>query len=185
MCISPPVRGFSCILSLVHVTIYCGLWPPGNTTCLFLTWYQSNRLAPRRSRHLAPVSVAGSRLAAVSSSSQPPPRPGLRCRFPTGRYFLFGSRLLRSLVFDPRSTGASTGDRLHPRRAPASKSTTTGTAPSAAPDPDPAPGLPLPPLALVFPRSARLQMSPTWSSLICSSATSSAARSAGNWLLGS
>jgi hypothetical protein len=29
MCISPPIRGFSCILSPVHVTIYCGLWPPG------------------------------------------------------------------------------------------------------------------------------------------------------------
>jgi hypothetical protein len=43
MCISPPVRGFSCILSHVHVTIYCGLWPSGNTTCLFLTWYQSYR----------------------------------------------------------------------------------------------------------------------------------------------
>jgi hypothetical protein len=37
MCIFPPVRGFSCILSSVHVTIYCGLWPPGNTICLFLT----------------------------------------------------------------------------------------------------------------------------------------------------
>jgi hypothetical protein len=22
-------------------TIYCGLWPPDNTSCLFLTWYQS------------------------------------------------------------------------------------------------------------------------------------------------
>jgi hypothetical protein len=38
--------GVSCIFTPVHVTICCGLWPPGNTTCLFLTWYQSNRLAP-------------------------------------------------------------------------------------------------------------------------------------------
>jgi hypothetical protein len=22
-------------------TIYCGLWPPDNTSCIFLTWYQS------------------------------------------------------------------------------------------------------------------------------------------------
>jgi hypothetical protein len=22
-------------------TIYCGLWPPGNTSCTFITWYQS------------------------------------------------------------------------------------------------------------------------------------------------
>jgi hypothetical protein len=24
-------------------TIYCGLWPPDNTSCIFLTWYQSVR----------------------------------------------------------------------------------------------------------------------------------------------
>jgi hypothetical protein len=27
-------------------TIYCGIWPPDNTSCIFPTWYQSSRLAP-------------------------------------------------------------------------------------------------------------------------------------------
>jgi hypothetical protein len=26
-------------------TIYCGLWPPDNTSCIFLTWYQSSRFS--------------------------------------------------------------------------------------------------------------------------------------------
>jgi hypothetical protein len=88
MCISPPVRGLSCILLSVHVTIYCSLWPPGNTTCLFLTWYQSARF---RSSPLVAAAAArpGSpppRPAAAADSSscdryhlQPPPaRPGIR-----------------------------------------------------------------------------------------------------------
>jgi hypothetical protein len=37
--ISPYVRGFPAYLHLC--TIYCGLWPPGNISCIFLTWYQS------------------------------------------------------------------------------------------------------------------------------------------------
>jgi hypothetical protein len=27
-------------------TIYCGLWPPDNTSCIFLTWYQSPGRVP-------------------------------------------------------------------------------------------------------------------------------------------
>jgi hypothetical protein len=40
-CISPLVRGFSCIFAHLYMYYICGLWPLWNTTSLFLTWYQS------------------------------------------------------------------------------------------------------------------------------------------------
>jgi hypothetical protein len=36
-CISPLVRGFSCIFAHLYMYYICGLWPLWNTTCLFLT----------------------------------------------------------------------------------------------------------------------------------------------------
>jgi hypothetical protein len=78
MCISPPVRGFSCILSPVHVTIYCSLWPPGNTTCLFLTWYQSDRFAPLLAAAAARPGFLPPRPAAAAASPSPPASSGRR-----------------------------------------------------------------------------------------------------------
>jgi hypothetical protein len=40
-CISPLVRGFSCTFARLHMYYIRGLWPLWNTTCLFVTWYQS------------------------------------------------------------------------------------------------------------------------------------------------
>jgi hypothetical protein len=88
MCISPPIRGFSCILSPVHVTTYCGLWPPGNTTYLFLTWYQSVRF---RSSPL--VAAAAARLGS------PPPRPTAAATFSSDAPGPLASRTPLSSVF--------------------------------------------------------------------------------------
>jgi hypothetical protein len=38
---SPSVRGFPAYLCPIHVLYICGLWPPDNASCLFITWYQS------------------------------------------------------------------------------------------------------------------------------------------------
>jgi hypothetical protein len=35
--VSSYIRGFSAYLHIYLYYIYCGLWPPDNTTCLFLT----------------------------------------------------------------------------------------------------------------------------------------------------
>jgi hypothetical protein len=43
------VRGFLHICTCT-CTIYCGLWPPDNTSCIFLTWYQSTRFSSRTAR---------------------------------------------------------------------------------------------------------------------------------------
>jgi hypothetical protein len=70
----PHLLGVFCIFSPVHVTICRGLWPPGNTTCLFLTWYQSDRLAPLLSSQPPPAPASYRR-------ARPPPPP-LPCRRP-------------------------------------------------------------------------------------------------------
>jgi hypothetical protein len=36
-CISPLVKGFSCIFAHLYMYYICGLWPLWNITCLFLT----------------------------------------------------------------------------------------------------------------------------------------------------
>jgi hypothetical protein len=76
-------------------TIYCGLWPLDNTTCLFPTWYQSG-FSRDRHRQFAPASVspvpvlAAAALLSISSpccrSDRPPPlKDLLRCASSGGR----------------------------------------------------------------------------------------------------
>jgi hypothetical protein len=54
-------------------TIYCGLWPPDNTSCIFLTWYQSLGLFFFGTRNSCPflsdIAAAGHRLSPSSASS--------------------------------------------------------------------------------------------------------------------
>jgi hypothetical protein len=106
------------------------LWPLAPREYNFLTWYQSYRLAPRCSRHLAPVSVAGSRLTAVffldrvfdpSSSILAPPAPA------------------RDSSISIRSTSPATApwpasrpppDRLHSRREPPRLPSASASSPS-------------------------------------------------------
>jgi hypothetical protein len=42
-CIFPRMLGGFLHICTCTCTIYCGLWPPDNTSCIFLTWYQSYR----------------------------------------------------------------------------------------------------------------------------------------------
>jgi hypothetical protein len=42
-CIFPRILGGFLHICTCTCTIYCGLWPPDNTSCIFLTWYQSYR----------------------------------------------------------------------------------------------------------------------------------------------
>jgi hypothetical protein len=73
----PHLLGVSYIFSHVHVTICCGLWPLGNTTCLFLTWYQSNRLAPLLAAAAAArPGLLPPRPAAAAASPSPPASSG-------------------------------------------------------------------------------------------------------------
>jgi hypothetical protein len=130
----PHLLGVSCIFTPVHVTICCGLWPPGNTTCLFLTWYQSYRLAPLL---LAAATSPRSPLPVPDwplSSIRTPASSSIRPRIPSAR------RPLRSpapgLAPDPRS---STCPRSPPGIRP--RSLLLDPAPcssSSAPEADPA-----------------------------------------------
>jgi hypothetical protein len=111
MCISPPVRGFSCILSPVHVTIYCGLWPPGNTTCLFLTWYQSHRLL--FSQPQPPPAPASCRRV----RPPPPPFPRHR-RAPSGLVLVNPPAVTVSGRASSRASSSIRAARIRPRSAP-------------------------------------------------------------------
>jgi hypothetical protein len=43
-CVFPRLyEGFPAYSPHLYIYIYSGLWPPGNTSCIFLTWYQSYR----------------------------------------------------------------------------------------------------------------------------------------------
>jgi hypothetical protein len=118
----------SCIFSPVHVTICCGLWPPGNTTCLFLTWYQSARFrsspcsrrrrpprpsaaAPGRRRRL---SLAVGELRPLSPLDRPWSRRPDRPRSP-------GPRPVPGLVPSRSRSASISGGRLRSHRPPRSR----------------------------------------------------------------
>jgi hypothetical protein len=129
ICVFSHLLGVSCIFSPVHVTICCGLWPPGNTTCLFLSWYQSTRFSssPRRRRRRPPrPSAAASgrrrRLFLAAGELRPPPLflEVSSCRPRPGGCSIVarGSRPSRTRPAPATSAASSSG----PRPAPASSS---------------------------------------------------------------
>jgi hypothetical protein len=78
-CISSLVRGFSCILAHLYMYYICDLWPLWNTSCLFLTWYQSRFYGSRSThqssvdrRQLAPATPVPVLVAVLSQSVRPP-----------------------------------------------------------------------------------------------------------------
>jgi hypothetical protein len=151
-------------------TIYCGLWPPDNTSCTFITWYQSPGLGlifsdaqlVRNSGRRRPVPPVASRLRGALCS--PPRSPRLlvcRRRFDRIRPARIGLQLscigrvdLRrpprprlDLPSEAPLGSACSWRQLHrPRGSPA----TTGRSP--APD---LLGLPIGPARPPRPRSAR------------------------------
>jgi hypothetical protein len=108
----PHLLGGSCIFSLVHVTICSDLWPSGNTTCLFLTWYQSNRF--NSSPLLAAAAAAPGRRRRLSLAAGElllrPARPALLDLLDLLRH-----RIAR---FRPSSSSAAGYRRPVPRHLP-------------------------------------------------------------------
>jgi hypothetical protein len=118
-------------------TIYCGLWPPDNTSCIFLTWYQSPARIPRLTHlqlvrinfHFFPPSSSSPPLVSrgsplVAARRWSAPSPGGRPSSTTSSAPRFGSASARPLLPPPGSA---------PRSAAASNSIPLGlSSPSVA-----------------------------------------------------
>jgi hypothetical protein len=97
-------------------TIYCGLWPPDNTSCIFLIWYQSKVRVPRLTHlqlvrinfHFFPPSSSSPPLVSrghplVTARRWSAPSPGGRPSSTASSAPHFGSASARPLLPPPGS----------------------------------------------------------------------------------